>query len=258
MAEEYPGRVRGAVVGLITLLDDTDDMPRGYAAWALRNVAEKFPGDVRGAVDDLANLLDDPHDQVRGVALATLRELAEEYPDDVRPVIDQLRDAREGYAPGTDEAALIDDVVEAVAIPKKAPPETLPAPVQEDIEFDDIETLELLGSGGDAKVYRSRVTSEIGLDMVAVKFPNWDGTLRVEDIENFVQGAETWSELADHDHIVTVIDWGRVPEPWLAMEYMDAGSLTAYTGEMDLAQALWTGWASSAGSVIPTSMGCPT
>lgn len=48
MAEEYPGRVRGAVVGLITLLDDTDDMPRGYAAWALRNVAEKFPGDVRG------------------------------------------------------------------------------------------------------------------------------------------------------------------------------------------------------------------
>jgi serine/threonine protein kinase len=59
--------------------------------------------------------------------------------------------------------------------------------------------------------------------------------------------AETWQQLDDHDHIVSVLAYGAEPLPWIGMEYMDAGHLGERAAEMDIEQALWTAIATTEG-----------
>jgi len=80
-----------------------------------------------------------------------------------------------------------------------------------------------IGSGGFADVYLGR--SSEGLN-VAVKIPRMSQYETIE-AKDFMGEAELWSRLSKQKlpYIVELYECGAVPCPWIAMEYMDSGSL---------------------------------
>ena len=191
------------------------------------------------------------------------------------------------------------DAKEAQA--KHAIPETIPSAPRLSLDYDDIEKVYPIGSGGHADVYRATVPVENDELVVALKEPRLNtlgqaGTitrlleretiqesevvdrllaettlesadtverileeaeddseetlegildesetqLLPETVDRLLEEAETWQKLDDHDHIVGIVDYGSEPQPWIAMEYMDAGHVGDRSGELPFEQALWT------------------
>jgi len=100
-------------------------------------------------------------------------------------------------------------------------PGSVPSPERRNLEYTDIQGGEQIGMGGHADV--SRVT--IGDTTFVVKEPRFQGTVSREAYEAFLDEAETWAALDEHENIVGVIDWDAEHLPWIAMEYMDGKSL---------------------------------
>ena len=108
------------------------------------------------------------------------------------------------------------------------------------VEYPELEINELLGSGSTADVFSATAPTEHGSPTIAIKRPHVQGTLHTEAATRILTEAERWNKIDDHGHIVGVIDWDQRPLPWIAMEYLDGGDLTARAGEMQPRQALWT------------------
>ena len=123
------------------------------------------------------------------------------------------------------------------------PPDAIPMPPDLSLSYEDIADGEVIGQGGNADVYRVTVERSGREIPVAVKQPRLQGTLDAATAERFVAEADVWRNLANHDHIVGLLDWGSEPLPWLAMEYMDGGTLEATLSEerLPLEQAVWVG-----------------
>ncbi len=119
-------------------------------------------------------------------------------------------------------------------IPSVIPPHPL-----SDFEYECLDTGDQIGTGGDANVYYATVDHNGESYPVAVKQPRFEGTLHQEVLDRFQNEAETWTSLDDHDNIVTVYSWNTAPVPWLALEYMDGGTLASKVGAIDVAEALW-------------------
>jgi|GEM_PF-5624784 len=127
------------------------------------------------------------------------------------------------------------------------PPTTIPAAPQFSLRYDDIEIGEPIGSGGNADVYRATATTNSGEFDLAIKEPRMSGTIDTDAIDQLINEAETWQQLDAHDHIVSVVDYGSTPLPWIGMEYMDGGDLSERTGELSFEQSLWTALAITKG-----------
>lgn len=97
-------------------------------------------------------------------------------------------------------------------------------------DFDDFEQIELLGLGGSGDVHKARIATNGTDRLVALKTPRVHNYQTIDSAfaDEFLQEAETWSEIDDHDHVVNVLDWGHSPQPWIAMEYMDGNSLAEH------------------------------
>ena len=108
------------------------------------------------------------------------------------------------------------------------------------LAFTDIEKQDPLGSGGNADVYLAKAPKSSESIDLAIKQPRLTGTLDTEIIDQMLNEAETWQQLDDHNHIVSVIAYDSNPLPWIAMEYMDGGDLSTRVGEMPFDQAVWT------------------
>jgi serine/threonine protein kinase len=123
------------------------------------------------------------------------------------------------------------------------PPTEIPDVASMDLSYDEVADGEVIGRGGNADVFRVTVERGGREIPVAVKQPRLQGTLDTDTVERFVQEADVWAELDGHEHIVSLYDWGAEPLPWLAMEYMDRGTLADVPdGErLPLEQALWVG-----------------
>ena len=120
-------------------------------------------------------------------------------------------------------------------------PTEVPAPPELSLSYDDITKQSRIGSGGQADVYRATVPADGGELDVALKEPRIDDMGHAGTLEQLVmEEAEVWDKLDDHDHVVTVVDYGTDPRPWIVMEYMDAGHAGDCAGELPLDQALWT------------------
>jgi len=106
-----------------------------------------------------------------------------------------------------------------------------------------------IGSGGNADVIRATLPTDGGGITLALKHPRFatNETITSEDVARFLEEAETWEQIDDHDHVVGVVDYGSNSLPWIAMEYMDGGNLSDRIGELALDQALWTAIAVSNG-----------
>jgi outer membrane protein assembly factor BamB/tRNA A-37 threonylcarbamoyl transferase component Bud32 len=107
------------------------------------------------------------------------------------------------------------------------------------VDYGYLTDREIIGSGGNADVVRATLPTDAGDQTIAVKEPRVAGTIRSDDVERMLSEAEVWSKIDDHDHIVRVLDYAAEPLPWIAMEYMDGGTLAERAGTLDLPQALW-------------------
>jgi serine/threonine protein kinase len=96
------------------------------------------------------------------------------------------------------------------------------------------EILDLIGFGGFADVYRTR-RKEDGR-IVAIKVPRLAQFETVEPTA-FLDEAQLWSRLS-HPNIVEVIEYGTKPYPWIAVEYMEGGSLRLRIGYLKLEESL--------------------
>ena len=127
-------------------------------------------------------------------------------------------------------------------------PETIPSTPRFSISYDEIEKGNPLGSGGNADVYRATVVTDTGEIPLAIKQPRMgETTLDTDAVDEMLDEAETWQQLDDHEHIVSVIDFDSTPLPWICMEYMDGGDLGKRIGELPFEQTLWTALAITKG-----------
>jgi HEPN domain-containing protein len=107
------------------------------------------------------------------------------------------------------------------------------------LSYETIVKDEPLGSGGNADVYYATAVTQDHQAEIALKEPRMAGTLHTDVVERMLEEAETWQQLDDHDHIVSVVDYDAEPLPWIAMEYMDGGHLGERADEFGFEQSLW-------------------
>ncbi|QGX94644.1 hypothetical protein EI982_07485 [Haloplanus rallus] len=119
-------------------------------------------------------------------------------------------------------------------IPEAVAPHTL-----SDFGYGDLEKGKRIGTGGDADAYRATLDQDGYTYPIAVKEPRFEGTIRKRVFQRFETEAETWESLNHHENVVSVYTWGAEPLPWLALEFMDGGTLEAQLGSIDVAEALW-------------------
>jgi len=98
-----------------------------------------------------------------------------------------------------------------------------------DLGADDWSIESFVDSGGMANVHRVELDVREPIDSeLAVKMPSRsDQTQTDSNIDAFVREAEHWERIDGHDHVVTIVDSGTRPVPWIVMEYMHGGSLAA-------------------------------
>jgi serine/threonine protein kinase len=121
----------------------------------------------------------------------------------------------------------------------RAPPSgAVASPPAADLDYDDLDLGAPLGATGKTTVFEARVRGSAGPDRVAVKQPDLSATLDRGTVDRFVEEAEVWAGLDDHPHVVGVVDYGTEPVPWIAMEFMDGGSL-ADRVPSPFREALW-------------------
>lgn len=120
----------------------------------------------------------------------------------------------------------------------KIPDAVPPLPLFE-FDYDDLDGRDRIGTGGDADVYQATIEHGGYTYPVAVKEPRFEGTIQSRVVEKFEDEARTWSNLTNHDNIVSVYAWGTEPLPWMGLEYMDGGTLAGHIGSLNLSQGLW-------------------
>lgn len=129
------------------------------------------------------------------------------------------------------------------------------SPPRRPLTYEDIETGEPIGSGGQGVVYQAEISDNDPPDQIALKEPQQQNrTLNEAVVEAFLEEAETWEMLDERErqkprwksseHIVGIIDTGD-QLPWIAMEYMDGGSLgdrlADHPDGLPTDEALWIG-----------------
>jgi Serine/threonine protein kinase len=127
------------------------------------------------------------------------------------------------------------------------------SPPRRSLTYDDLQIIDQLGGGGHASVYKAKVTTHAEPRLVAVKEPTHaERTLPAATAKEFIREAQTWRKLdtrerekqlyTDYEHLVGVVDTGE-ELPWIAMEYMDGGSLgdrlAARTDPYDIPELRW-------------------
>ena len=104
--------------------------------------------------------------------------------------------------------------------------------------YEDFEQIDHIGSGGNADVHKSTVSNASSEYTVALKTPRMSeiDTVDTSFFDEFLEEAELWAQIDDHENIVSVFDWGGEPYPWIALEYMDGGNLTGVSETLSLQQ----------------------
>jgi len=146
---------------------------------------------------------------------------------------------------------------------------TVESPPRRDLDYEQLRVDdEEIGAGGQAFVYRAHVHGKADIEQVALKEPLNRGTLTGDAVGTFLREARTWEIIdrrerekprwAESEHIVGIVDSGE-EFPWIAMEYMDGGSLASRlrdnSNRLQIDEALWIGEAICRGVEIAHSYG---
>ena len=130
-----------------------------------------------------------------------------------------------------------------VTLGENGPPEEVPVTPRFDVAYDEASSGTLIGQGGNADVYKITVERPDQAIPLAIKQPRIQQTLTKDVVERFNEETRVWESLDSHDYIVNIVDADDTPIPWIAMEYMDGGSLRSLISEEQLpfSQAVWVG-----------------
>lgn len=269
IAETSPKSARDGVATLTDRLGDDDPLVRENTTQAVAAVAEQYPSRARPAAPELAERLEDEDPLVRRYAAEALRHLFAGDEIDAAKLdpkmahrlseFDQLprKDASKSGEAEADDEPSVDEATEgepsggsttgSPATYEEAeeprPPETVPDAPTVDVEYSNVERVGNIGTGRTGVVHRARVRTEAD-DHVVVALKRLRRDEFVENREAFdatFDGVSAeWRRLATHDNVVSLLGADRVPDPWLAVEYMDGASLRDRIGRVGFAQATWT------------------
>lgn len=264
IAANRPRSLTPAVRGLSRLLRDDDRQARQSAAAALASAAAPSPWTIKPAADALTVSLGDDDEQVRRHAAEALTRLAAvdddlrttlyphiiKLPRDERPagarIFEQEDDTDEQLGDG--ERRPRDPPPDDSSEPKPVspsvghgPPKTITSGPAFDGTFEAFERLEPLPSNAHTTAYKARRSTKTGEQVVALSALSLSGpsTSRTKLSAEFAQTMTNWHDVDDHDHVASVLDWGRRPRPWLATEFMDVGTIRERIGRTTLDEALW-------------------
>ena len=130
-------------------------------------------------------------------------------------------------------------------------PDTILKPPSLSVTWESFEREEEIATGGYAEVYRE--TPPDADRPIAVKCPPDSQQLEsgesrpteeIPEVKILHTEANRWRSLQNaghHDHIVRLYDSGAVPTSWLALEYMDGGTLADRSDELSVPEILWVG-----------------
>jgi len=120
---------------------------------------------------------------------------------------------------------------------------SIPDPVRglslNDVSYEAITKGDRIDRGGEADVYHGTVRQGEETHPVAIKEPRFEGTIQREVVERFQDEAKIWAQLAENKNIVSVYGYGSNSLPWIALEYMDGGTLDAHIGDLPIEESLW-------------------
>lgn len=279
-SEDGPKILKPFLSPIVGLLEDPSEDVRIPAAGIIQEFAESDAVSLDAYHADIAELLTDDSPRAREIGIeivdnlgtldtkivTTVRNLAEEDPnEDVRTTASDVlntmpspdTDSRvgdEAPAPTTEseatqsvsgsEGSESDSFSDADGIRDKIPTSSdIVGSGSLELSYDQFqfdEEADLIGTGGQARVYRADVPDE---DItIALKQPSFSTTVSKDTYDRILKEARNWSQWDHHPHIVQVLDWGTEPGPWIALEYMDGGTLDEYIGSMSVEQRLWTAY----------------
>jgi NACalpha-BTF3-like transcription factor len=188
-----------------------------------------------------------------------LEQLDDRSGDEPSSVHEADPDDPEGRASVADTPESQVPGAEAVASPPRRP----------GLSAEALTIVEKVGAGGQAIISKARLPAEHQPpETVALREPDTNQTLTREAVEEFLSQAETWATIDSrerekrrwegYEHIVGVVATGD-RQPWLAMEYMDAGDLGGLLAEhpdgLPVKQALWYGECVCKGLEIAHNLG---
>jgi len=96
--------------------------------------------------------------------------------------------------------------------------------------------LQKIGVGGFSEVHKAQTADGL---IVALKIPRLS-SFDTFDSTDFFREAELWMKL-NHPYIVKAYEYGAKPYPWIAMEYMEGGSLRDRIGTLSPREAVSVG-----------------
>lgn len=118
---------------------------------------------------------------------------------------------------------------------------TLETSLPNEIDYEQVRKEEVIGTGGNATVHRASLDVNGDTQSIALKEPQLpEDTIDDSTFDRYITEAENWSEVDDHPHIVSVLDYGVNVLPWIAIEYVNGGHLGDRIGKLATDQALWT------------------
>lgn len=232
IAETYPSRARPATQALAERLEDEDPLVRRYAAEALGYV-------LASDEIDLSNLNRPTVHRLAEFERLTQKDISVFDAFENESSVQQIADdgPPDGPASGGPATPVGPEEAEELSLPENVPD----APSVR-VEQSNVERVGGIGTGRTGVVHRARVATETD-DHIVVALKRLRREKFVDDTtafdETFDRVTAGWQRLADHDYVVSLLGAGRTPHPWLAIEYMDAGSLRERIGQVGFAQATW-------------------
>jgi len=110
-----------------------------------------------------------------------------------------------------------------------------------DLNYAQLEFADRLAKGEYIELRKAWVSN---LDApVAIKQNHGERTGTRETIHELYEEGRRASQVCDHPYIVTIHGYGTEPRGWVAMEYLDGGSLDDLREVMSPAERLWTAFA---------------
>lgn len=148
-------------------------------------------------------------------------------------------------------------------------PDNYESPPRLSLDYDALRIEDTpIGRGGQAVVYEATVTGSAPPRQVAIKQPLQPSTVTETVVDAFLSEAATWETVdarerkklrwEESEYVVGVVDTGD-QLPWIAMEYMDGGSLADRLEDepdgLPIAEALWIGESVCRGLEVAHSYG---
>lgn len=101
-------------------------------------------------------------------------------------------------------------------------PDSIPSATEVSVVPGELTKLDVISEGECATRYAARHTAagaEVVLQLMTLSLPDSVA------VDRIVEAIERWDTVSSHDFVLSVLDWGSDPDPWLALEYVDGGTI---------------------------------